>query len=228
MTFLTIISSVKQALNTAYSFCHFAVNTLWGFIQLSRLSYPRVTIFGWSRQSLDDRYAQQAHKLAELLVRNKIAILTGGGSGIMQAGILGATHEQKRMSLGVGARSISELCGKDVCVKNYVEMDYLFSRKWILINKSQAFVAFPGGFGTLNEIAEVLTFIQKGVLTKSPLILIGKKYWQPLIAWIEQSAIPYGLVASNSLELIQVTDDVDAAAQVVIDFCQRLSINKSS
>jgi uncharacterized protein (TIGR00730 family) len=210
---------IKQFFSRAYAFFHFIYNTLWGCIKLWQLPYPRVTIFGGSRVLLESKHAREAHRLAELLVNNKIAILTGGGSGIMQAGTLGATHTGASMSLGVGARSISELCGNKLCAINYVEMDYLFSRKWILINQSQAFVAFPGGFGTINEIAEVLTYIQKGVFKKTPLILIGVMYWQPFIEWLEKSAIPSGLVDQNSKELIVLTDNIEEAATILIDYC---------
>lgn len=205
-----------------YYLFHFAANTLWGFIKIYQLPWPRVTIFGGSRVGIDSRYAQLAHRLSEQLVENNLAILTGGGSGIMQAGTLGATHATHTMHLGVGARAINELCGKEVCSKNYVEMDYLFSRKWILINQSQAFVAFPGGFGTINEIAEVLTFIQKRVLPASPLILIGVDYWQPFIEWIEKSAMTSGLVDKNSLNLIHLTDNIDEAASILINHCNAL------
>jgi uncharacterized protein (TIGR00730 family) len=198
---------------------------LWGDIQLihgiwkiTKIQGPIVSIFGGSRLPLQDPYIQQAHKLATKLVGAQISIMTGGGAGIMQAANCGAIHSQTITSIGVGVTELNEQ--KNPCVKEYFEVDYFYTRKWLLTRYSIAFVVFPGGFGTLNELTEILTLIQTKILPMIPIILIGHEYWAPFLQWLEHNALVHGTIKKEHLHLFSITDDLDEAFCLIEKTCQ--------
>ena len=151
---------------------------LHGAWHLAKMPKPIITIFGGARLSQDNRYAHQAHELAHALTERNISVLTGGGPGIMQAANCGAIKSRELRNLGIGVEGLPK--GANMCVQHYVNTKYFFARKWLLMHYSAAFVAFPGGFGTFDEIAELATLIQTKKLSPAPIILVGKEYWQPL------------------------------------------------
>ena len=122
--------------------------------------------------------------------------------------------------MAIGVRGLEE--GWNRCAENYFELEYFFARKWLLNQFSTGFVIFPGGFGTLDELAEVLTLIQTKSLKRVPIVLIGVEYWQPLVDWIEKEALFHGAVLKEELELFYVTDDLDEAFCWVLERCDLL------
>ncbi len=134
---------------------------VYGFWRISKLEQPIVSIFGSARLAQDQIYFKQAHDLAQRFIAHDISVLAGGGPGIMEAVTCGAVvHDGtgKGKSIGIGVRGLGEK--RSLCVQEYFELDYFFARKWLLTQYSSAFIVFPGGFGTLDELAEVLTLIQ--------------------------------------------------------------------
>ena len=193
------------------------IQLIRGIWKITRLKGPIVSIFGGSRFPINDPYAKQAHMLAHKLVSSNINIMTGGGPGIMQAASCGAVHSKKSISIGIGVKELGE--GKNPCVTEYFEVNYFSTRKWLLTHYSIAYVVFPGGFGTLDELAEVLTLIKTKKLHAVPIILIGQEYWQSFMLWLKKEALFHGVVTEDNLKLFSITDDLEQAVCLVEKTC---------
>ena len=204
------------------------INLMYGIWKISRLKSAPVTIFGGHLLRKDSIYMQQAHDLARTLVNHDIPVLTGGGPGIMEVATCGATsyHDKQGIVTTVGI-TVRGLIDEEVlksCPKQVIVMDQFFSRKWLLVNYSVGFVFFPGGFGTLDELTELLTLIQTKMRKPAPIILIGKRYWQPLMMWINDSALAEGLVKKADVDLFSITDSLDdALAQLLVHAKKKFS-----
>lgn len=182
------------------------------------LPRPVVTIFGGARFAVDDFYFKQTHILAERLSRSGISVLTGGGSGIMNAANCGVFHVKKgSRSVGIGVTDLGD--GRNACAIDYIELDYFFARKFLLINYSDAFVFFPGGYGTLNELSEVLMLIQTKKLKKSPVLLVGVEYRLPFMRWLENELQLHGAIEQKDLDLFVMTDDLDYVHKTICCQC---------
>lgn len=206
---------------TRYFWGLFRVNLqlLYGIWKVSKLKQPIVSVFGGARLPKEDYYFRQAHELAARLVEEDISVLTGGGPGIMEAASCGAIPRKgKGMSMGIGVKDLGE--GKNECVNEYFDLDFFFARKWLLTRYSSAFVVFPGGFGTLDELAEVLTQIQTKKLSRVPIVLVGVEYWAPFMQWVKEEALKHGLVSQADIALFTVTDDLEQAFCLVRDECK--------
>lgn len=192
---------------------------IYGGWRITKLPGPIVSIFGSARLKQNTPYAQKAHILGKRFMEHGVSIVTGGGPGIMEAAICGmqVSGEGKGKSMGIGVKGLDE--GWNACAQDYFEIDHFFARKWLLMQFSTGFVIFPGGFGTLDELAEVLTLMQTKSLKKMPLVLIGKEYWQPLVDWINNEAIVHGAVLKQELDYFYVTDDLDEAFCWVLGKC---------
>jgi uncharacterized protein (TIGR00730 family) len=173
-----------------------------------------VTIFGSARIGPDDPHYEAAVEVGRLLGEAGFDIITGAGPGIMEAGNKGA-----RMA---GARSIGcniELPfeqGANPYVDTLVHFKYFFVRKTMFIKYSVAFVIFPGGFGTLDELFEALTLIQTGKIYKFPVILFGRYYWAGLLRWLQARVLTEGKISEGDLDLMLVTDDPAEAVQAIV------------
>jgi len=202
-----------------FGFTRVVFQIVSGAWRLSYLSKPRVTIFGGSRVGQKTEFAQKAFHLAEKFVHHGVSVLTGGGGGVMHAANCGAISKTKSYtkSVGIGVEELGE--GKNPCVQQYFVLKYFFARKWLLTRYSNAFVIFPGGFGTMDELAEVLTLIQTKKLPRNPVILVGKEYWKDFLEWLHFSALSHGLIKKEDLELFKMTDDIDEAFSIVQNEC---------
>src|SRR5881394_69932 len=173
-----------------------------------------VTIFGSARIGPDDPHYDAAVETARLLAEAGFEIITGAGPGIMEAG-------NKGCQLG-GGRSIGcniELPfeqGANPYVDTLVHFKYFFVRKTMFIKYSVAFVIFPGGFGTLDELFEAVTLIQTGKIYKFPVILFGRYYWAGLLRWLQARVLSEGKISDGDLDLMLVTDNPREAAQAII------------
>ncbi len=203
-----------------------------GMWKLTQLPQPAITIFGGSRLSFDSPEAKQAKELAKILAHEGFSIITGGGPGIMEAANAGALDYLKEclvngdkkcpkgpISGGIGLIKLNKDRANRY-VQDYVEMRHFFARKWLLVRYSIGFVAFPGGFGTMDEVFEVLTLVQCKRMIQVPIILVGTKYWQPIVDWVHKSALAQKLIDPGQEKLFIVTDDIHAAAKVIIDSCK--------
>ena len=184
-----------------------------GFDNLARVERG-VSIFGSARTHPDDPQYQAAQEVARLLAEAGFAIITGAGPGIMEAANKGA-----KLGGGVSIGCNIELPfeqGANPYVDTLVNFRYFFVRKTMFIKYSNAFVIFPGGFGTLDEAFEALTLIQTGKIYQFPVILFGRHYWAGLIRWLQSRVLGEAKINRGDLDLMLLTDDPREAAQAVI------------
>ena len=174
-----------------------------------------VAIFGSARTAPDDPYYACAQEAAGLLAKAGFAVITGGGPGIMEAANRGA-KEAGGASIGCNIELPFEQVGNPY-VTTAVNFRYFFVRKTMFIKYSEAFLIFPGGFGTLDELFEALTLIQTGKISRFPVVLFGKAFWQGLVDFLKASALAEKKINATDLDLFIVTDD----AQEAIDFIVR-------
>ena len=173
-----------------------------------------VTIFGSARVGPDDPHYDAAVEVSRLLAEAGFAIITGAGPGIMEAGNKGAKLGGGR-SIGCNIELPFEQ-GANPYVDTLIHFKYFFVRKTMFIKYSVAFVIFPGGFGTLDELFEALTLIQTGKIYKFPVILFGRYYWAGLLRWLHARVLSEGKISEGDLDLMLVTDDPAEAAQAII------------
>jgi uncharacterized protein (TIGR00730 family) len=177
-----------------------------GFDELGDLG-PTVTIFGSARTKKSDKYYKKAQKLASMLSANGFNIMTGGGPGIMEAANRGA-HEHKDIeSIGLNIDLPFEQIANPYTSKE-LSFDYFFSRKVMLVKYSMAYVIFPGGYGTLDELFESLTLIQTRKVTGVKLFVVGVEFYQPLIEFIKEKLTKNGMIDEDDIEMIRLTDDL--------------------
>lgn len=185
-----------------------------GFEFLSKL-HRTVTFFGSARTREGDPYYELARQLARRLAEEKFAIVTGGGPGIMEAGNRGAT-EGGGLSIGLNIELPMEQQFNSY-VRQGMGFHYFFSRKFMLDFSALAYVYFPGGYGTLDELFTVLTLIQTGKAERGvPVILMGKAYWKPLVEWLRTGLLDqFRTISPDDLDLLLLTDDIEDAMKLV-------------
>jgi uncharacterized protein (TIGR00730 family) len=187
-----------------------------GFGSLAELG-AAISVFGSARTAADDPLYQTAVRLGSALVGAGYGVITGGGPGIMEAANKGAT-EAGGVSVGLGIELPFEQ-GLNPYVDLGINFRYFFVRKTMFVKYAQGFVVFPGGFGTLDELFEALTLVQTGKVTQFPIVLMGSEYWRGLLVWLQGTVAAEKKIAAVDLDLLTVTDDVDAA----IDFIVRVN-----
>ncbi len=180
----------------------------------------KVAIFGSARTRREDPLYELTVKLARTLAAKGWMTVTGAGPGIMQAGMEGAGRE---MSIGVSIRLPFESGANSIIAGDdkHVSMKYFFTRKLMLIKESQAFVCMPGGFGTLDEMFELLTLTQTGKGVPVPIVLLdapGDPFWEGVDTFVRDQLIARGLVSDDDVDLYTITSDVDEAARVIEGF----------
>lgn len=198
---------------------------IWAGWKISRLNHPIVTIFG-GKMVEEGHYVTQARDLARCLAENGISIVTGGGPGIMEAANHGA-HDAGNgtRTMGVGVRGINTEEPVNPYVTDYIVTDFFYLRKHLLIYYSHAFVVFPGGFGTLDELFEVVMLMQTKKLPVMPVVLVGKEYWSGLLIWMND-AVRERIVSIEHAKLVVITDDIDEAARLVVGHCKSPQCSK--
>ncbi len=187
---------------------------VWGFDNLADVS-DGVTIFGSARTLPTDPHYQQAVETARLLARAGIPVLTGGGPGIMEAANRGA-KEGGGLSIGCNIELPFEQ-GSNAYLSRSLNFKFFFVRKTMFVKYATAFIVFPGGYGTLDELFEALTLIQTGKVKHFPVILFGRAYWGGLVDWLERTVAEERKINATDLLLFSVTDDPVEAARLVIE-----------
>ncbi|QSZ41310.1 TIGR00730 family Rossman fold protein [Sulfurimonas aquatica] len=176
-----------------------------GFDELGDLG-PTVTIFGSARTKENSKYYNQAHFLAGELAKEGYNVMTGGGPGIMEAANRGAfNHEVESIGLNIDLpfeQTLNPYTTKEL------SFDYFFSRKVMLVKYSMAYVIFPGGFGTLDELFESLTLVQTRKITGVKIFVIGTEFYQPLINFIKDKLVEEKMIDKEDLDMIILTDDL--------------------
>ncbi len=185
-----------------------------GFDQLANIG-PGITFFGSSRFDENDEYYRLAYKTAYLFGKKNFTIITGGGPGIMEAANRGAM-DAGTYSVGLNIQIPTEQ--KPNPYQNIsIEFEYFFVRKVMLLKYSMAYLIFPGGFGTLDELFEALTLIQTGKSSPFPVVLFGSQYWKDLLYFLRTNMIKYGTISESDLDIVSVVDSPEEAYTVVIN-----------
>jgi len=178
-----------------------------------------VSIFGSARTKNDHKYYDLAEEVAGKFTKNGYSVITGAGKGIMEAANKGAKKE-KGESVGLNI-----LIPQEQKVNRYVtfplEFRYFFVRKLMFAKYSKAYVAFPGGFGTLDEFFEIICLIQTERIDPLPVVLVGKKYWSGLLEWLEGTCLKENTIGKNDLDLFTVTDNPDEMIKFVNEFYEK-------
>lgn len=170
-----------------------------------------VACYGSARTPEDDPMYACARKVGELLARKGVATITGGGPGIMAAASRGA-FEAGGVSVGLCIELPFE--EQSPWLTHAIAFRYLFVRKTMFERHADAAIVFPGGFGTFDELFELLTLIQTGKVHRRPLVLFGSSYWRGLLSWLKRPVLEAGMISANDLELVRITDDADEALRL--------------
>jgi uncharacterized protein (TIGR00730 family) len=174
---------------------------------------PAVSIFGSARTPDNDPQYQLAQTIAALFVKNGFSVITGGGGGIMEAANRGAA-DAGGTSVGLNIRLPFEQQPNPYATVQ-MEFNYFFIRKVMFIKYAAAYVVMPGGFGTLDELFEVMTLVQTRRIRPFPIILVGSDYWGGLLAWIRDQLLSQTMISPTDLDIIQVLDDPQAIVGAV-------------
>jgi uncharacterized protein (TIGR00730 family) len=169
---------------------------------------PCVTVFGSARFQPDHKYYKIAEMMGAAISHTGFTVMTGGGPGIMEAANKGAM-ESGGMSVGCNIRLPREQ-QPNAYMNEWITLDYFFVRKFLLLKYSYAFVVFPGGWGTMDELFETLTLVQTGMIHHFPVVLMGKEYYQPLMDYLD-FMLRWGTISKEDLNYVRMTDDVDEA-----------------
>ena len=183
-----------------------------GFDALASVG-PAVSVFGSARTKSNHRYYRQARQLGRRLAEAGYAVITGGGPGIMEAANRGC-QEGGGLSVGCNIELPMEQ-GLNRYVDLGVEFRYFFARKVMFVKYADAFVIFPGGYGTLDELFEALTLIQTRKVQDFPVILMGTDYWTGMIEWIRGSLLAEAAINPEDVDLLRLTDDPEEAVTII-------------
>jgi uncharacterized protein (TIGR00730 family) len=183
---------------------------------------PCVTVFGSARFDERHEFYALGREVGARLARLGLTVMTGGGPGVMEAANRGAREAGGR-SIGCNIQLPAEQ-RPNPYLDRYVEFRYFFVRKVMLVKYSYAFVVLPGGFGTLDELFEALTLIQTRKIQGFRVVLMGTKYWQPMLDFIGQRMVAAGTVSPEDVRLLRVTDDPDEAIAIVAESLRELKI----
>ena len=173
-----------------------------------------VTVFGGARYEPDSPAYKQAQILGDLLGREGVPVITGGGPGIMEAANRGC-HGTDAHSVGLNIELPFEQTSnpyQDISL----DFRYFFVRKYLFVKHAVGFVIFPGGYGTLDELFEALTLVQTGKVRPFPIVLVGRDYWAGLVDWIVQRMLEQGCILEAELDLFKLVDNSQEAAELIL------------
>jgi uncharacterized protein (TIGR00730 family) len=174
-----------------------------------------VSVFGSTRLGLDPRYYEEAAALSGKLAKKGFAVITGGSAGIMEAANKGA-YEAGGASVGLNIR-LDENQAMNKFVTDEYTFDHFFVRKVMLTFASEAYIYFPGGFGTMDEFFEILTLVQTKKIRQIPIVLYGREYWDPFVERFRTEFLEkYKSIGEGDLELFTVVDSVDQAYEYLV------------
>ncbi|MGI8608599.1 MAG: TIGR00730 family Rossman fold protein [Candidatus Dormibacteria bacterium] len=189
-----------------------------GFDELAEIG-PAVSVFGSARVKSRHRDYRDARRLGRALADAGLAVITGGGPGIMEAANRGAA-EAGGVSVGCNIELPYEQ-SLNTYANISIEFRYFFVRKTMFVKYAEGFVIFPGGFGTLDELFEAITLVQTGKIKRFPVILYRSAYWAGLLEWLRREAVAGGMITAEELDLLVVTDDVEEVVRVILEHLPR-------
>lgn len=183
---------------------------------------PAVTVFGSARTPQSDRYYKMAVSLGYGLAKANLAVITGGGPGIMEAANRGAA-KAKGKSIGLNIELPHEQKGNRYA-NIPINFHYFFSRKVCFVKYSIGFIFMPGGFGTLDEFFEILTLVQTQRIPRFPMILIGSSYWKGLLKWIKGTLEDSRFISPRDNELFALTDNAQEAVEIILAYQREVGV----
>tara|TARA_R110002049_G_scaffold252264_1_gene427215 strand:- start:351430 stop:352152 length:723 start_codon:yes stop_codon:yes gene_type:complete len=186
-----------------------------GFERLSKIA-PSVSIFGSARIPEDHAFYKLTESISRELSDAGFTVVSGGGPGIMEAANKGA-FAGKSPSVGLNIMLPNEQSGnafQDISLN----FRHFFSRKVMFVKYASAYVVLPGGFGTLDELAEILTLVQTGKSRKIPIILVESDFWHGLIDWFKESLLKHGTISAKDLDLMQIVDEPADVVTAIFDY----------
>ncbi len=188
---------------------------LAGFQAVKKIDRPAVTIFGSARVQDGSGPYEAARETARRFAEAGLAVVTGGGPGVMEAANRGA-RDGGGLSVGFNIQlpheqDLNPYCDVAVTFKHF------YARKVMFVKAAEGFVIFPGGFGTMDELYESLTLIQTGKIGTFPVVLFDSDYWGEMLDWVRGEMLADGLVSPSDLELLHVTDDPDDAVRRIVE-----------
>lgn len=200
-----LFSAVSIALKSASEF-------LYGYFTFRNVG-PLVTVYGSARFKPNDDYYKLGVEVGKKLALNGIGVMTGGGPGIMEAANKGA-KEAGGGSYGCRISILTERSQNSYLDCN-LKFKYFFTRKYMLARFSIGFIALPGGFGTMDELFEMLTLVCTEKIKRFPIVLIGVEYWKPLLEYLDNTFVKNGVITAEELKLIYLTDSIDEAINYI-------------
>lgn len=216
------IPSINDSLMSRESWKIFQVmaELVDGFERLVHIK-PSVSIFGSARTKPGTPYYQLAYDIAKLLSNSGFSIVTGGGPGTMEAANKGA-HDGASLSIGLNI-----VLPNEECTNNYQDISlrfrHFFTRKVMFVKYAAAYVVMPGGYGTLDELAEILALVQTNKTRRIPIVLVHKPFWQGLLKWFKNHLVEEGMMDETDLDLFTVVNKPDE----VLDFIQAFYKDRS-
>jgi len=189
-----------------------------GFEELSNVK-EAVSIFGSARSKASDKFYKAAEDTAYRLARSGYAIITGAGPGIMEAANKGAKRA-KGESIGLNIL-IPTLQKPNKYITRLLEFKYFFCRKVMFAKYSMALIAFPGGYGTLDEFFELITLVQTKRIDPMPVILVGSEFWAGLVEWMKKTLLPHKVIDKSDLGIFKVVDTPQEVVSAINDFYRK-------
>jgi uncharacterized protein (TIGR00730 family) len=187
---------------------------LAGFQTIQRIDRPAVSIFGSARIREGTPTYETARRTGRLFAEAGLAVVTGGGPGVMEAANRGA-REAGGLSVGFNIllpheQGLNPYCDVELTFKHF------YARKTMFVKAAEGFVIFPGGFGTMDELFEALTLIQTGKIGSFPVVLVDTDYWEEMLDWVRDEMLADGLVSPHDLDLLMLTDDPEEAVRRIV------------
>lgn len=183
-----------------------------------------VSVFGSARIKPDHKYYQLAEELGQRLAKANYPVIAGGGPGIMEAANKGA-FEAGGKSVGLNIRLPRETTNNPYQTHS-LQFEYFYSRKATFFMHSAAYIALPGGFGTLDELFEAITLVQTKKNPPAPIVLVGSDFWAGLIEWVKEQLISHAFIGVNDVNLVTVTDDLDEVMRIVNSCCAQIAADQ--
>jgi uncharacterized protein (TIGR00730 family) len=190
-----------------------------GFVAVERIGQPAVSVFGSARVGAQHPTYEQAREVGKRLAEAGFAVVTGGGPGVMEAANRGA-REGGGLSVGFNIQLPHEQHSNPY-LDIALTFNHFYARKTMFVKAAEGFVILPGGFGTLDELFESLTLIQTGKVLHFPVVLFDTGFWRPLVDWIEQRPLAEGMVSSEDVALLVLTDDPGEAVETIVECYDR-------
>ena len=184
-------------------------------LHTNRKRCPIVTVYGSARPNPDHKFYEIGVQLGKLLAENNMITLTGAGPGLMEAANRGA-YENNGLSIGCSIKLPYEQTSNPY-MDHCINFKYFFARKITLTRFSHAFIALPGGYGTLDELFEELTLLRTSRLPPCPVILIGTEYWQPLLDFMRGNMLSNNMIGEEEIDIVHLTDNLEEAVSIIAE-----------